>query len=337
MDICTYVNSRDIGDYLRKINYEFTSKEAAWLIWQCFSISLEEKHNAWEQLMKEMPDYDLGERFDFLTNNSLYELIRRNIKNDEKLYELFKKKETGAVYQYRFYCPNDSSWCEDYESIYASLEECWTEIEEDMNLGIEVIDIRKRYISSNKIIEVRFTPNKTIMNIYSYNMEYEDSACIEANFDEMWFDFPVPFKKGDILVPVHKPGPNYRWSESGPVVMDSISPFEKELNERIQNATRGDSSDMLVWGFFQDPDGRIYHECEFNYMDYEYYKGQFNGPRRLLMALSNFIKGKIRVELLLTAYRKIIMDEVCEDVMLHSWFSKEELGHAGLKESNIGL
>ena len=46
MDICTYVNSRDIGDYLRKINYEFTSKEAAWLIWQCISISLEEKHNA---------------------------------------------------------------------------------------------------------------------------------------------------------------------------------------------------------------------------------------------------------------------------------------------------
>ena len=57
MDICTYVNSRDIGDYLREINYEFTSKEAAWLtIWQCFSISLEEKHNAWEQLMLELPD-----------------------------------------------------------------------------------------------------------------------------------------------------------------------------------------------------------------------------------------------------------------------------------------
>ena len=337
MDICTYVNSRDIGDYLRKINYEFTSKEAAWLIWQCFSISLEEKHNAWEQLMLELPDYDLGEKFEYLPNNSLYELIRRNIKNDEKLYELFKKKETGAVYQYRFYCPNDSSWCEDYEGIYASLEECWTEIEEDMNLGIEVIDIRKRYISSNKTIEVRFTPNKTIMNIYSYNVEDEDLATMEGNFDEMWFDFPVPFEKGDILVPVHKPGPNYRWSESGPVVMDGITPWQTELNERIQNKIHGDSSDMLVWGFFQDPDGRIYHECEFNYMDYEYYKGQFNGPRRLLIALSNFVKGNIRVELLLTAYRKVIMDEVCDDVMLHSWYSKEELSLAGLKESHMGL
>ena len=160
---------------------------------------------------------------------------------------------------------------------------------------------------------------------------------MEGNFDEMWFDFPVPFKKGDILVPVHKPGPNYRWSESGPVVMDGITPWQTELNERIQNKIHGDSSDMLVWGFFQDPDGRIYHECEFNYMDYEYYKGQFNGPRRLLIALSNFVKGNIRVELLLTAYRKVIMDEVCDDVMLHSWYSKEELSLAGLKESHMGL
>ena len=176
-----------------------------------------------------------------------------------------------------------------------------------------------------------------IMNIYSYNVEDEDLATMEGNFDEMWFDFPVPFKKGDILVPVHKPGPNYRWSESGPVVMDSITPWQTELNERIQNKIHGDSSDMLVWGFFQDPDGRIYHECEFNYMDYEYYKGQFNGPRRLLIALSNFVKGNIRVELLLTAYRKVIMDEVCDNVMLHSWYSKEELSLAGLKESHIGL
>ena len=119
--------------------------------------------------------------------------------------------------------------------------------------------------------------------------------------------------------------------------MDSITPWQTELNERIQNTIHGDSSDMLVWGFFQDPDGRIYHECEFNYMDYEYYKGQFNGPRRLLIALSNFVKGNIRVELLLTAYRKVIMDEVCDDVMLHSWYSKEELSLAGLKESHMGL
>lgn len=338
MDIYSYVNSRDIGDYLKSVNYEFNSKEAAWLIWQCFSISLEEKHEAWVQLIKEMPDFDLGERFSYLPENSLYELIRRTINLDKKCLEVFEKKEAGAVYRYRFYCFGDHSWCEDYESIYSSLEECWNEIEKDTDLNIEVIDIKKQYISTNRTIEVRYLPSRTVMDVCSYNYEEdENNVKIEDSFCEMFFDFPVPFEKGDILVPVHKPGPSHRWSECGPVVMSSITPLEKELNERVQNATCGDSTDMLVWGFFQDPDGRIYHEGEFNYMDYEFYKGPFKGPRRLLIALSNFVKGNIRVELLLTAYRKVIMDEVCDDVMLHSWYSKEELSLAGLKENHIGL
>ena len=49
MDICSYINSKPIREYLKDINYEFNSKEAAWLIWQCFSITLEDKHKAWQE------------------------------------------------------------------------------------------------------------------------------------------------------------------------------------------------------------------------------------------------------------------------------------------------
>lgn len=331
MDYCKYVNSKAIGKYLRDINYRFNTKEAAWLIYQCSSISLTEKHAAWRQLMADMPDFDLGERFAFLPNNSLFELIRRYIKNHENQLELFNKKEEVAIYQYRFHCSNDPCWCEDFEGIYASLEELWAAIEEDMHLGIDVIEIRKRYIGRNKTIDVRFTPSRTVMDIYSYNHN-DDTALIEEGFDEMWFDFPVPFEKGDILVPAHIPGPNNLWSENGPFVMESITPWEKELNERVDNANRGDYSDMLSWGYFQDPDGRIYRECEYGYMNLEYYEGPFNGPRRLLIALSNFVKGEISIEMLLSAYRKIIMDEINDDVMLHSWYSEDTLRKCGLED-----
>lgn len=326
MDICSYINSKPIREYLKDINYDFNSKEAAWLIWQCFSIPLEEKHKAWKQLIQEMPDFDLGERFSYLPGNSLYELIRRSIKHDEECLKIFEKKEAGAVYRYRFYCFGNHSWCEDYEGVYSSLEECWNEIEEDMDLNIEVVEIRKQYISTNSMIEVRYEPrNRTVLDIYSnYNDDVNENK-IDDSFTEMWFNFPVPFEKGDILVPVHKTGPNYLWSEWGPFVMDSITPWEKELNERMKNEIWGDSSDMLAWGYFQDPDGRIYHEGTHDYMNLDYYKGPFNGPRRLLIALSNFVKGKIRLELLLTAYRKIIIDEFCDDVMLRSWYCEEEL------------
>lgn len=46
MDICSFVNSKAIGEYLREIKYEFNTIEAAWLIFQCRSISVEERHQA---------------------------------------------------------------------------------------------------------------------------------------------------------------------------------------------------------------------------------------------------------------------------------------------------
>ena len=33
MDVYKFINSKDIREYLKKINYEFTPVEAAWLIW----------------------------------------------------------------------------------------------------------------------------------------------------------------------------------------------------------------------------------------------------------------------------------------------------------------
>ncbi len=37
------------------------------------------------------------------------------------------------------------------------------------------------------------------------------------------------------------------------------------------------------------------------------------------------------ISLLLTTYRKVILDEFTNDVMLTSWFADEELAKAGLK------
>ena len=39
----------------------------------------------------------------------------------------------------------------------------------------------------------------------------------------------------------------------------------------------GDSTDMNVWGYFKDKAGRIYTETTYNYMDYEFYREQFEG------------------------------------------------------------
>lgn len=62
MDIFSFINSRDIREYLKIRNYPFTSLEAAWLIYQCRSATIEEKHATWQELIQTMPDCAVAER-----------------------------------------------------------------------------------------------------------------------------------------------------------------------------------------------------------------------------------------------------------------------------------
>ncbi len=56
MDILQFINSKDIRNHLKKINYQFNTLEAAWLIYHSYNHSVYEKFDAYEQLMKEYPD-----------------------------------------------------------------------------------------------------------------------------------------------------------------------------------------------------------------------------------------------------------------------------------------
>ena len=46
MGYSQYINSKDIRTYLKDTGYVFNSLEAAWLIYQCQGISVEQKHAA---------------------------------------------------------------------------------------------------------------------------------------------------------------------------------------------------------------------------------------------------------------------------------------------------
>lgn len=331
MDIYSFINSKSISDYLRAINYEFNTLEAAWLIYQCKTISLKEKHDAWKQLIQEMPDCKVEKRPNCEPRESLHELIMEYISIIEKQHELFEKQEVDAVYQYRAYYTGDHEW-EEYKDIYATPEECWKEIDEYREYGIEAIEICKRYISSNRTIEVGYMSDGTVMDVDSNALTDHEFDVIVMSFGGMWFDFPVPFKKGDILIDNTIIGPKNRYSESGPIVMLGVTPWEIEHNNDRKEKGYGDNSDMNVWGYFQDDDGRIFREVTHNYMDFDYYEGPFEGPHRLLVALGNYIKEEIGLDLLLSTYRKIIMDEVSYDIMLHGWYTEEGLKLAGLND-----
>lgn len=297
MDIYSYVNSKTIGDYLRSINYPCSTREAAWLVYHCYSIPLEEKHEAWKKIIREMPNQPVKEEGD----KGIHSLIYETLTMDERLHELFEKQEVGAVYSARFYCKGDYCWCEDPDRLYGSLDECWKTIDEDQDLGIETVQIKKITITTGQTIIASFSPKRILMDIYSTDAKL---AVTYPEFDDLCLYFPVPFQKGDIVIEKENFGPPKMGCCTGPFVLDGVLFWEKVRTTHL------DDSDMTAWGYFQDENGNIYHETMYNYMDLEYYEGPFKGTSRFLLALSNFLKGKIGLDLLLNAYSKSIFDEL---------------------------
>ena len=56
MDFTKYINSKDIRDYHRKINYQYTALEASWLVYRCNSVTTDEKYYAWNWIADNMTD-----------------------------------------------------------------------------------------------------------------------------------------------------------------------------------------------------------------------------------------------------------------------------------------
>ena len=103
--------------------------------------------------------------------------------------------------------------------------------------------------------------------------------------------------------------------------------------ERIREGTRkyGDSSDMNAWGYFIDDGGRIYSEVMFNYMNLEFYRGDLNGQKKVLKALSNFIAEEIDIALFANAYHYILCKENLKENMPQG-YTDEGLYLAGVKD-----
>ena len=99
MNIYRFINSKDIRFHLQSLRYDFTLPEAAFLVWQCIDATLEEKHEAWCELIRTMPDCGMQKRRNMSAIKSMHDLLQDYMKLEQKLLREF--------YQYmRKYFPN---------------------------------------------------------------------------------------------------------------------------------------------------------------------------------------------------------------------------------------
>lgn len=312
MDILRFINSKDIRAHLERIGYKFDPLKAAWLIYQCRNATIAEKHAAWNELIEKMPDRKIEARRNTVPQESLHAFLKLYMALEDKyIADFCDEKHADAfdddkpfVYKYRFTCGDGTRYDSDTVfSRFGVLQDFEAEPWEDV-VSVECtkmqIDKPDKYPNAAYL-----TPSFDILRIDPGHIDDDDERDIYWGvFDGMWFDFPTPFKKGDIVWNPNKPKES---CEGGPFVVTAVCLEGIKSSKAKENCRKnGDFSDMCADGFFLNKDGSIYGETVWNYMDLEFYDKELSGTEKTLIALRNFIKGSIDPALFARAYHRII-------------------------------
>ena len=317
MDIFRFINSKDIREHLRSIRYEFNSLETAWLIYQCHDATIDEKHKAWNELVETMPDCPIVERLNTVPQDSLHAFLMQYIElEDRYLNEFCDERHTDTFYNnkpfvYKFkYIYRDGTEYE-WDTVFSclnALHESIMEPEEDVTsiqctkMQIDRLESRQIAYFNSSFEFLRLDPGR-IDSDKEWNL-------FGGVFDGLWFEFPTPFQKGDIVWNPDQP----EGFCAGPFVTTGVCLDGIESDKTKENIRKnGDSSDMCAGGFFLNEDGSIYGECMSNYMDLEFYNKDLTGSNRTLIALSNFLKDEIDPALFARAHHQIIMAGYAEN------------------------
>lgn len=327
-----YINSRDIRAHLRSLNYEFSSLEVAWLIWQSKDTSLNDRHQAWRKLIETMPDCSIERRYNTVAQESLHAFLKKLIDTEQRLLNLFCHSRDEAVYSFRYHKPGEQYW-EDCETLFYSREDsAWAKCLDTIAEQVEIADhiiVRKRWLNGiHRDIEVEMDGLRRICKVYSNEVTDEESPYLCEGLDGLWFDFPTPFQRGDIVIDCRRTELDYDNEMLEPFVYDDPGWSDKVRERLLKN---GCNLDMTAYGLFQDmTSGELYSECMHGYMNLEYYHGKLNGKQRVLKAASNFLKGEISIDLYSHSYRRILDEETVKH--RPAWYTKEGQKLAGLIE-----
>lgn len=283
-----YINSRDIRKYWEEIDYKASPWETAWLIWQSKKHTLKEKLNAWEIVAKEhykAPSPFSNSWSKFCTKRiTLGYFLQTYINLENDLLEQFYFKG-NACFSVSYIRYLHDEWASEPDRVFPSIEAVYKFLdcfctndgdysEEDFKARITKHELG---MARDEAPHITLTVNakKEILSIDSVSdrligagyMELEKryNLCFRSAFEDMWFNFPVPFRWGDTIC-------NKYWNRklklcTGPMIMlDCTYNYCKEHPEYKGR----DTTDMNVMGYFQNENG-LYYEVADGLMDYEYY------------------------------------------------------------------
>lgn len=336
-DIYERINSEAVRNYLKEIGYPFNAAEAFFFIANCRTMNLYQKFDAAEELMRDFPDTHEARSGEFgarIKKEGLFALIKEWVGAGRETLSLFlDDREDGsfAYIPYRYKVRDAERGIEEEikaengaPGIFSNLDELFFALHEEVSdWNCELMDahIAKKWINRDYAVEYRMDQNGMPMEelcVYAppgiaEKRQYDPFASYLG--EGLWFDFPLPFKKGDVLC-------NPRFGDA-PFVLECT--VREMIKTKRPNYIGSDNTDMGAWGYFIAKDGSVYRDnAECPAVDLEYYKGGFEGDYRTLKLLSDFIRYEgdpnrgVPWDLLIDAYEQYRLDHGLREAMRNS-------------------
>ena len=254
MNILRFVNSKDIREHLRNIGYEFNSLEAAWLIYQFRDATIDEKHKAWNELIATMPDCPIEKRLNTVAQDSLHAFLRQYMELENKyLNEFYDEKHADTfdynkpfVYKFKYIYRDGTEY--EWDTVFSCFDALYESImePEDDAISIQCTKMQIDRLNSQQIAYL--TPSFKFLHLDPGHIDSDkESNLFRGVFDGLWFEFPTPFQKGDIVWDPAQP----EGICAGPFVTTGVC-LDGIEDDRVKENLRknGDSSDMCAGGFF---------------------------------------------------------------------------------------
>ena len=239
-------------------------------------------------------------------------MVKDYIALKEKIHDRLCQCGENAIYEYR--CFENGNWCSD-GGIYHAYDACVSHAIEHAEGKKTVFEVRKRYFEGegkSMHIVARYNSRSDWLSIdvcgdFSESLTQAEEKLLFYSFDEMWFDFPIPFEKGDIVCDCFKKKP-FVLMETMPWSKKERPPKRKDWKNYMTHM------DMNASGYSYDASARFLSDdwADYKYLNLEYYPDHLHGGERLLEVYGLFEKGKIDAFSMLKLYRFISAEETAK-------------------------
>lgn len=306
MDVYRFINSRDVAEHLKCIGYEFTMPEAAFLVYWSRHATLEEKRAAWLELADTMPDCGMPGRRYTHPIPSFRRFLLDFAKLKEREVALFFETG-GCVYS------DDCGGISYGEALFDSAASCIDYLRSILDDDFDSLTIAKRplnkpgqaFVSEPFAGRLQLDHAFRITDVDVYDKDHPDPE-LSLQFREMWFAFPTPFRRGDIVRDTAD-------TNARPLVLESLCTWSRddylangfregeravEMADKLLSlhAMEGDFTDLSWSGYGMDGGELWLDDPGPDHLSIERVTGELAPEDQWAEVVSAYLRGGLRFE-----------------------------------------